>query len=244
MKILNPTYALFVLLLWIAGCNDNPTRPEFDYEPEINVFGLLILDDTYPQKTVKLERTYGIKEYFPRFRGIEDATVIVRTEEQDVQFTHVFDGTYVDENDELQLMPGTLYQLDVTMADGHKIMSQCLMPARPRLLSPKPNQQVPAYTSLEMEWEETLFAHQYAVSVESELGSFEFTQLAEDTETDMFAFLFAGPGTYRARVSALDENYYDHARTRSNRDPILHIEGAIGVFGAIAFGKSVRFTAN
>ncbi len=245
MKMLNLKYApVLLLLLWIAGCNDNPTRPDFDYKREVNVFGLLILDDQYPQKTVKLEHTYGVKEYFPKFRGITDATVIVRTEEQDVPFKHVFDGSYVDENEELRLVPGTVYQLDVTLADGHNITADCLMPAPPRLISPAPGETVPAYKSLDIEWEEALFAEQYAVSVESDVGSFEFTMLAEDTQTNMFAFLFAGPGSYRARVSALDQNYYDHLQTRSNREPILHIKGAIGVFGAIAFGNSVRFEAN
>lgn len=235
---------LSLALLWIAACDDNPTRPEFEYEPEINVFGLLILDDAYPQKTVKLERTYTIDEYFPNFRGIEDAVVMVRTEEQDVQFQHSFQGTYVDVNDELRLSAGTLYQLDVTLADGEKITSECVMPARPTMISPAPNDQVPAYTALKLHWEETLFAQQYAISVESDLASFEFTLLSDSTAASFFPFIFAGPGSYRARISALDQNYYDHARSRSNRNPILHIEGAIGVFGAISFGKSVRFFAN
>ncbi len=59
---------------------------------------------------------------------------------------------------------------------------------------------------------------------------------ASDQE-ELYAFLFAEPDGYTLTVASLDQNYYDYLRSRSDREPILHINGALGFFGAIAYDR-------
>ncbi len=231
-----PVFLLFTLLF---ACNDNPTVPEFDYEPEINVFGLLILNRQ--QKTIRIEKTYKVTDYLPDFRGVEDAEVWVSSKEQKVQFEHLFNGNYSDKQNKLKLVAGETYALDVTMADGHKITAHCTMPAPPRILSPVDNESVPAFQALNVFWERGDFAHRYEIAVDDEFRNFKYSAYSDSTYIQLFPFIFAGAGRYNLKVASLDQNYFDHVRSLQNRDPILHIQGALGVFGAIAYDKSIFY---
>ncbi len=232
---------LFLLLLALLfACNDNPTVPDFDYEPEINVFGLLILNRQ--QKTIRIEQTYKVTDYFPEFRGVEDAQVWVSSGDQKVRFVHLFNGNYSDKENKLKLVPGETYYLRIDMPDGRKVTADCIMPAAPRILSPVTNESVPAFKALDVFWERAEFAHRYEIAVDDEFRNFKYSNFSDSTHIQLFPFIFAHPGRYNLKVASLDRNYFDHVRSRSNRDPILHIEGALGVFGAIAYDKS-RFYA-
>lgn len=233
--------ALSAALIWLS-CNDLPEAPKIDYEPEINVFGLLILNNN--QKNVKLEKTYRVTDYFPSApnRAVTDARVIVRSNDQEVEFKHLFEGNYGDIQDKLTLKAGYVYQLDVTLADGRKIFAETTMPSKPQILTPSKSDTLPAFQMLNIKWQPALFARAYAVTVYAPTDDFEMTVYSEDTELTFFGFLFAAPNRYTLKVSALDENLYDYFRSRRNRDPLLHIEGAIGVFGSMAY-QAVQFEA-
>jgi len=231
-------FLLPVLLLF--ACNrDNPTVPSFDYKPEINVFGLFILNRQ--QKTIRIEQTYKVDQYFPDFRGIEDAEVWVRTTDQNVQFEHLFNGNYSDKKNQLWLAAGETYHLTITMADGRKVTAQCTIPEPPRILSPADDEAVPAFHALDVFWERGKYAHRYEIAVDDEFKNLKFSIFSDSTYTQLYPFLFAHTGRYNLKVASLDQNYYDHLRSHSGREPILHIQGAIGVFGAIAYDKSIFY---
>lgn len=233
--------ALTVAFLGLS-CNDLPNSPKIDYEPEINVFGLLILNNN--QKNIKLERTYKVTDYFPSApnRAVTDARVIVRSNDQEVEFKHLFEGNYSDIQDKLTLKAGYVYQLDVTLADGRKVFAETTMPSKPQIITPSKGDTLPAFRLLGIEWQPALFSRAYAVTVYAPNGDFELTVYTEETQLSFFGFLFAPPARYTLKVSALDENLYDYFRTRSNREPLLHIEGGIGVFGSMAY-QAVQFEA-
>ena len=207
--------------------------PTIDYEPEVNVFGLFILNNN--QKTIWLEQTYKVTDYLPEFRGIEDAEVKVTTSSQRVFFTHLFNGRYVDDKDELVLEAGETYYLDIVLNNGHKITAQCVMPDKPSITSPQYADTVAAYRALEVSWNHAEFADRYELSIYNFNRTFTFSTLSDSDSEELFAFLFAKPDEYMIKLTAMDRNYYDHTRSRSNREKIHHIEGAMGVFGAIAY---------
>ena len=234
-------FILLIVMILISSCNkENPTVPEFDYEPEINVFGLFILNNN--QKTIRIEQTYKVTDYYPSFRGIEDATVFVSTESQRVEFVHLFEGRYSDEHDVLQLTPGETYKLDITMSDGRKVSAQCIMPDKPKILQPVNGGTAEAFTPLTVEYEQAEFADRYQISLTNDFGGIDFYELSAEGEEELYGFIFAKPDRYIIKVASLDKNYYDHLRSRSDREPLLNINGAVGVFGALAY-DTVRFTA-
>ena len=227
------------LLLWL-GCNsDNPTEPSIDYESELNVFGMLILNRQ--QKTIRIERTYKVTENFPGFRGVADAEVWVRTKNQNVKFAHLFNGNYSDIENALKLVVGETYMLDVTMPDGHKVTSECVMPAPPIILSPNNDEAVSAFQPLNVFWERGDFAYRYEIAVDDEFRNFRFNAFSDSTHAQLFPFIFANNGRYNLKIASLDKNYWDHLRSSSRREPLLNIKGALGVFGAIAYDKSVFY---
>ncbi|RLD13299.1 hypothetical protein DRI50_07455 [candidate division KSB1 bacterium] len=232
---------LFLLTaLLLSACSpDAPTAPAFDYEPEINVFGLFILNRQ--QKTIRIERTYKVDEYFPDFRGVEDADVWVSTKDQNVHFEHLFNGNYSDKQNQLLLAAGEIYRLKITMADGRKVAAECTMPAPPRILSPAADEAVTAFHTLDVFWERGEYAHRYQVAVDDEFRNFKTSNFSDSTYSQLYPFIFAHTGRYTLKVASLDQNYYDHLRSRSGREPILHIQGAIGVFGAIAYDQSIFY---
>jgi hypothetical protein len=234
-------YILAVLLVFTA-CNDTPTQPQINYESEVNVFGLLILNNG--QKNIHVERTYKVTDYFPPLqdRAIKDARVLVRSDEQEVEFKHLFDGNYSDAEGKLVLKAGFVYQLEINLKDGRRVTAETIIPSLPEIVSPQKADVVPPFHSLPVSWNPALFCAQYAVTITNMLVDFEFTTYTEETEENLYSFLFAPPGRYVLKVTAMDQNFYDHTRSSPNRNPILHIEGGIGVFGSMAF-QSVVFDA-
>lgn len=231
-----------MVVLQLSCTHDNPMRPSLDYESEIVVFGLLLMTerDTGRQKTVRIERSYKVTDYLPDYpegRAIKDAIVYIESANQRVRFEHLFAGTYSDVKGELNLIPGEVYTLDITLTDGHKITSQCVMPDRPTILYPTANTPVKAYQPLTVHWQHARFAHRYQIAVEEIANGFQFSLFSDSDREELYAFLFARPNYYTLKVASLDQNYYDYLRSRSNREPILRINGALGVFGAIVYDK-------
>lgn len=230
------------------ACDETPTRPQIDYESEVNVFGRFILytnkGQLVTQKNITLERTYKISERFPdpRTRAIEDARVIVRSDGQQVEFQRLFEGTYGDVDDKLVLKPGFAYQLEVLLSDGKRVTAETVIPTLPEINVPQRNAEVSSFQPLKIEWRPALFCDHYAVTVYAVDGDFNVTLYSDQTEENFYPFLFAFPGRYMVKIAALDQNLYDYLRSRPNRNPILHINGGIGVFGAMAF-TSVPFLA-
>lgn len=235
-----------IKILWLAitaflACNETPTRPQIDYESEVNVFGRFILyankGQLVSQKNITLEHTYKITERFPdpRARAIEDARVIVRSDEQQVEFQRLFEGTYGDVEDKLKLKPGAAYQLEVLLQDGRRVTAETIIPTLPEIIIPERDAEVSSFQPLTIKWRPALFCDHYAVTVYAVDGNFNVTLFSDKTEENFYPFLFAFPGRYMVKIAALDQNLYDYLRSRSNRNPILHINGGIGVFGSMAF---------
>ncbi len=236
-------------LIFFSCTHDDPVAPKLDYEPEIVVFGLLMVTerDEGHQKTVRIERSFEITDTLPPYpegRAVTDASVFIETENQRVEFVHTFHSNYEDVYDELQLVPGQLYKLDITMPDGHKITSQCIMPDKPNITFPRSLDPVEAFSSLTVAWDSAAYAHRYQIAVEEDMGSFQLTTFSAGTSEDLYVFVFARPNKYFLKVASLDQNYYDYLRSGSDSQPISHISGALGVFGAIAYDKSIFYAVS
>jgi len=227
--------SLFIFI--VLGCNSEPTAPNFPYESKVNVFALLILNNQ--QKIVRIEHTYKATEYYPEFRGITDAEVSIGTAEHDVKFIHQFNGVYYDIHKELMLQGGETYYLNVTLSDGKRISAQCTMPSKPKIVKPIAQSSVDAFRFLDIEWEAAQYAHRYLIYARNNSGDFATETRSNSTAVTFYPFLFAPPDYYVLKVVAADRNYYDYIRSQSNRDPILHINGALGVFGAVAYDEIV-----
>ncbi|MBN1465946.1 DUF4249 family protein [candidate division KSB1 bacterium] len=239
-----------LILLMIAAClscNDEAMAPDLDYDSEVVVFGLFLITEkeNVQQKAIRLERSYKVTEKVPpsqKDRAIKDALVFVESKDKRVQFEYLFDNVYLDNADELQLLPGELYKLDITLTNGHKITAECIMPDRPKILSPAAGQSVAAYQPLTVTWEKARFAHRYEIAIDENFDGFQVSMFSASDQEDLYSFLFAGPDRYTVTVASLDQNYYDYLRSRSDREPISHINGALGVFGAMAYDRE-RFIA-
>ncbi|MBN1559713.1 DUF4249 family protein [candidate division KSB1 bacterium] len=241
-------YIIFLLIVAGISCkNDDPTAPRLDYDSEIVVFGLFMITEkeNVQQKTIRLEQSYKVTDPLPQSqkeRAIKDAVVFVETNDKRIQFEYLFDSTYLDKAGTLKLVPGELYKLDITLTNGHKITSEFIMPDRPKILRPNASAPAAAYQPLTVSWEEARFAHRYEIAIDDDFGEFQLATFSASDHEELYPFLFATPNEYTLKVASLDQNYYDYLRSRSNRDPISHINGAIGVFGAIAYDKE-RFLA-
>ena len=140
-------------------CNERSVSPQIDYEPELNVFALLILNNQ--QKIVRVEHSYRIEEYMPESEGITNAQVTIRSDSQTVQFEHAGEGNYRDAGNSLLLIPGTTYHLEVEVPDGRELTGSCIMPAKPEIINPKFYEEVPAHKALNVMWYKADFAHRY-----------------------------------------------------------------------------------
>ena len=171
---------IFLIFVLFIFCQKNdPMAPDLDYNSEVVLFGLFLMteNDNVQQKSIRLERSYKVTDRLPpspKERAIKDAVIYVETKDQKVQFEYLFDSTYLDKEGELVLIPGEVYKLDITLKNGHKITSQCIMPDRPTILYPNPEQPATAYRPLTVTWKEAEFAHRYEIAVDDDSDVFQF----------------------------------------------------------------------
>lgn len=175
----------------------------------------------------------------PAERGITDATVIIGTDDEKVIMSHRENGAYFDKYRQLTLKAGETYYLDITLDDGHKISATCLMPDKPKIRKPQHQEYVQAYHFLDIEWDKVPQVCRYAVYVTGNISGFSTHVRTDTSATTIYPFLFAQPDNYVIKTVALDHNYYDYIIGDKNDDPILHIQGSLGVFGAIAYDEVV-----
>jgi len=219
------------------NCSKESPLPTYTYDPEVNVFALLILNNQ--QKIVRVERSYKATDYFPEQRGITDATVFIHDDTTAVQFLHQGNGIYQDVDGRLLLAAGKSYRLDVTLANGKKITAQCRQPGRPAILSPVNNSVVDAFKFLSIEWGKADFAYRYLVYLNDTSRDFTVSDRTDSTALTFYPFLFAEPDVYVIKVVAAEPNYYDYIRGRPEDEPLSLVSGGLGVFGAVAYDEIV-----
>lgn len=224
-----------LLPLLLMACDQKSPLPSYSYEPEVNVFALLMLNNQ--QKTVRVERTYKATDYLPDQRGIDDATIFISSDSQKVSFVHRGNGLYQDVGSELLLRAGRTYHLEVTLADGNKIIGECTQPDRPKIVAPKNGATVDAYRLLNIEWQRTDFAYRYLVFADNGDRSFSVSERTDSTAITLYTFLFADPEMYLLRVAAADPNYYAYLLGSSDDEPASTLDGGLGVFGAVAYDE-------
>ncbi len=228
---------LLLLLLLTLGCSKEPPLPTYSYDPEVNVFALLILNNQ--QKIVRVERSYKATDYFPEQRGIPDATVFVNDDTAAVQFLHQGNGVYQDVDGRLLLAAGKHYRLDITLANGKKLTARCTQPGRPTIQSPMNNSTVEAFKFLSIEWGKADFAYRYLVYLNDTSRDFTLSDRTDSTGITFYPFLFAEPDVYVIKVVAAEPNYYDYLRGRPEDEPMSLVSGGLGVFGAVAYDEIV-----
>ena len=115
------------------------------------------------------------------------------------------------------------------------------MPEKPKIIKPSQYQEVKAHDRLNLEWEKADYAYQYIAYIYNLEKNYKPSIISDSTAIAFYAFFFADPDVYTFKILASDKNYYDYIRSGSN-DAIVHLEGGLGVFGAIAYDQ-VQFIA-
>ena len=77
------------------------------------------------------------------------------------------------------------------------------------------------------------------MSVRGNMHAWNAELMSDSTAIEFYPFYLAEPDIYVLKVAALDRNYYDYMRMRDDEEPVWHIQGGIGVFGAIAFDERI-----
>jgi hypothetical protein len=226
-----------LLALMLSGCDEGPNVNEFNYEPEVNVFALLLLNSG--QTIIRLEESCRAIDPLPENRGIADAEVTISAEDQRVAYVDQGGGLYQEAGEKLRLVPGMTYELAVNLKDGRRVEARCIMPAPPVIRRPADQEHVAAYESLPVSWEEAPGVQHYWVSVRGNMYSYNAEVKADSSAIDFYPFYLAQPDIYVLRVAAVDRNYHDYALTNSEEQPVWHITGGIGVFGALAFDERI-----
>lgn len=236
---------LKIFIIWILAvftlqwvfCDERSVSPQIDYDPELNVFALLILNNQ--QKIVRVGHSYRIDKKIPESEGITNAQVTIGSDNQNVIFEHAGEGNYRDVHNELDLISGTRYNLKVAVPDGRKVTGSCVMPSKPQISSPQEYQQVAAHHPLNVAWQASDFTHRYICVLSDLEKDFTPSQYTDSTATTFYTFFFAEPDVYTLKVIASDQNYYDHIRTGEDDQDIVHVKGGLGVFGALAYDEVI-----
>ena len=141
------------------------------------------------------------------------------------------------------LQPGSTYRLRIALADGRVVTGSTTIPAAPATANLNLPASLSSNDSLALAWPRVAGAIAYDVSVSFKgwptFDAFADTSivLSTKTRTSSGGSAFYAGATYQIVVSAVDVNYYDYYRRSSDfltgSGPISHLDGAIGVFGAI-----------
>ncbi len=223
--------------LLLAACGGGPDVNEFNYEPEINVFALLLYNSG--QTVIRLEESYRALDRVPEDRGIAGARVTIKGADQEVAYVDQGGGRYAEAGKILRLEPGATYLLTISVPDGREVAAQCTMPAPPRLIAPADQQHIAANDALPVVWQSESPEPHFLVNVRGNIHAYSAEVMTDSTATDFYPFYLAQPDIYVLKVAALDRNYYDYLRMRDEEEPLWHIRGGIGVFGAIAYDERV-----
>lgn len=232
---------LFILIAFLFSCDKSPQQPDMSYESELYVFGLLMLNEQ--EKIIRVEETYKVDEYFPENRGIANASVVIHTDSLSVIFDHLANGEYTDRGGDLFLKAGERYSLSVSLPDGRQAWATTLMPHPPEITVPKSHASIKARSPLQVSWKASDQAFQYLVHVSNDARTFNISSRTDSTSVSMFPFLFANQGIYYIKVNASDRNYYEYVSSYDSREASVNIDGALGVFGAVA-GDAISVFAN
>lgn len=186
------------------------------------------------EKIIRIEKTCKVDEYFPENRGISNAAVVIRTDSLSVNFDHLANGEYTDRGGDLFLKAGEKYSLSVSLPDGRQAWATTLMPDPPEISSPKAHASIKARSPLQVDWAASDLAFRYLVHVSNDARTFNISSRTDSTSVTLFPFLFAKQGVYFVKVTAADCNYYEYISTSDSREASVNIDGALGVFGAVA----------
>ncbi len=227
---------LLTPLLFLA-CDQGPDVNEFNYEPEVNLFALLLLNSQ--QTIIRLEESCRSMDPLPEDRGIAGAEVVIQGDDQRVFFRDQGGGRYAEEGEKLRLVAGVTYELSVLLADGRRVEAECTMPAPPGIVSPADQERVAAYASLPISWRGDDGTPGYIVSMRGSTSSHSAEVRTDSTAVDFYPFYLAQPDRYTLKVAAVDNNYHEYLRTQEEEIPLWTIQGGIGVFGAMAWDERV-----
>jgi len=233
-RLLKALLPAFILLL---ACDHGPDVNEFNYEPEVNLFALLLLNSQ--QTIIRLEETSRSMDPLPDDRGIAGAELSIQGGEQRVAYRHQGGGIYAEEGEKLRLIPGVTYKLLALLPDGRRVEAECTMPVPPDIIAPAEQERVEAYASLPISWRGEQGTPGYIVSVRGITSGHNAETKTDSTAVDFFPFYLAQPDRYVLKVAAVDRNYNEYLRVQEDEVPIWRVRGGIGVFGAMAWDEHV-----
>jgi len=142
----------------------------------------------------------------------------------------------------IALQPGGRYRLRVSVPDGRVVQGATTIPNATAAADTSPAQSFTlARDTLRLAWHRVPAARGYALSITSSAGVFN---LLSDTTIDVTGETFRASNqqfqilaTQHVVLSAVDTNYYDYYRSRTDfftgAGLISHLDGAIGVFGSL-----------
>ncbi|MBN2001496.1 DUF4249 family protein [candidate division KSB1 bacterium] len=167
MKIDN--YYTAAIITWISlflfSCSLDPVVIDPDNAGEYYV--LCTLSAGYSRQTVRIGRAKP--EHLPV--DITDAQVRIYTDRQNVPFSHLQDGRYVENGEKLQVINGETYYLDVQMQNGDKISAETTIPRDFNILHPCSGDTIEHFVSMSLDtllldrirWERCPGAEHYTV---------------------------------------------------------------------------------
>ena len=128
---INIKYIFFLsLLILLLSCSLDPVV--IDPETLGDYYVFCTLSPGYSHQEILVGKS--VPEDLPV--AITDAEVTIRSDSQSVMFTHIKNGLYRDENNDLKLNPGSTYTLDIKLQNGEQITGETTLPGTFDILYP------------------------------------------------------------------------------------------------------------
>lgn len=246
----------FACALSVACVESTPVSPS------ANVLVVhAILDRDSREQYVIVQRTMGIVTYQEAVTGAEVTLTtpegtMLRGEEVRDSMRYLTPG--------YQPRVHTVYRISldkygVTLASGKRYRLRVRAPNSADEVTGEttipPSQRLPrdstavwdfvrARDTVRLAWPQGLSSQRFEVTVVNGNGR-RFSQFADSSlaipgtsTTNGTTGIFAALGWYEVAVHAIDQNYYDYYRRSSDdltgNGPIMHLQGGVGLFGAVA----------
>ena len=256
----------FPLLALLVACNGLTPDPEIyrpDYEPESSVFGVISPNAAY--EFVLVERPRRLDEAFLANTIIENAKVIIASEEGSTQFTYsrvvpnFQGGLYVDRSNSFRAVPGETYTLVIDVPDGRRVTGSTRVPLTPNVLKPDSSYRLSRLNAAEttVDWERDAEAAAYRLSlrVYDRIYRYWFNVLnhnevivsppvlLDQLSEGFYSRYDSLSKTAIVEVMVMDRNYYDYIRSNTDLAEITGtslslVEGGVGVFGSLNFASA------
>jgi len=225
-----------ISLIFILGCSKPPSET---YEPELDVFGLLIFGISSQQ--IKISRSYKMDE--PSVYDLENVQAIL--------YGDTFSDTLVSKDDtsgiffsseSLNILPLHTYYLNVSADGMSSVEGKTIVPGNFQIVYPQQNDTISTFDTLLLKKSKNAGGYYITYYCTDSLNYHKDIRIVpQETTLDTLikiygVLLWEGPAVIK--VAAIDTNYYQYVGKLfgfiENRNAKLQegINGGLGVFGS------------